>query len=51
LRRLPRLLGRLEAAADRLAEPEPPSSFAAPLGTPWWAWAVLTLAVGIALLR
>ena len=51
LRRLPRLLGRLEAAADRLAEPDPPSPFAAPLGTPWWAWAVLALAVAIALLR
>lgn len=51
LRRLPRLLGALEAAADRSAQPKPPPSLAAPLGTPWWAWAALALAVGIALAR
>jgi ubiquinone biosynthesis protein len=49
MRRLPRLLTALEKAANQLAEPKPPFSLAAPLGTPWWAWAVLALAFGVAL--
>jgi ubiquinone biosynthesis protein len=51
LRRLPRLVGALEAAALEPGRPDPPTFLAAPLGTPWWAWAVLVLAVAIALLR
>jgi ubiquinone biosynthesis protein len=49
IRRLPRLLQALEKTADRSAEPKPSLFLAAPLGTPWWAWAVLALAVGVAL--
>jgi ubiquinone biosynthesis protein len=51
LRRLPRLVGAMEAAALEPGRPDPPTFLAAPLGTPWWAWAVLVLAVAIALLR
>ncbi|HWA44492.1 MAG TPA: 2-polyprenylphenol 6-hydroxylase [Hypericibacter adhaerens] len=47
-RRLPRLLQALEQAANRLAQEKPPRPLA-PLGTPWWVWAALALALGIAL--
>jgi ubiquinone biosynthesis protein len=51
IRRLPRLLGALEEAADRVARSRPPHPLAAPLGTPWWAWTALALVLAMALLR
>jgi ubiquinone biosynthesis protein len=48
--RLPRLIGALE----KMNQVPPPrsqslSTLSAPLGTPWWAWVLLALALGLAI--